>query len=183
VTISRCVDNVVTGVKQVWTGEEQHSATGFLVNQVATSAGATPDQAETWEAVGEATTDLLVGFGVSRALAAPGVVAEDELLRAARAARDAKAAEVGRVKATVTGGYHPPTGRVVSGCSSNPFGCAEDDVVRQLDVDPTEVRFTEAIRPRTGEEVPICARCQKKYTREQFPEEVEWKEGGPWDDK
>ena len=41
----------------------------------------------------------------------------DDALQAARAARDAKAAEVGRSKATVTGGYGPD-GRPVAGCSS-----------------------------------------------------------------
>ncbi len=41
---------------------------------------------------------------------------------------------VGRSKATVTGGYDPKTGKIVSGSNSNPVGCAEDDVVRKLGV-------------------------------------------------
>jgi RHS repeat-associated protein len=103
------------------------------------------------------------------------------LINAARAARDIRAAEVGRRKATVTGAYDIIRGRVVSGCSSNPVGCAEDDVVRQLNVSRWRVRFTEAIRPRTGEEIPICKVCQSSYRPWQFPRLVKWLRGGPWE--
>lgn len=101
-----------------------------------------------------------------RVLATKG---EDDLLGAARAARDKKAAEVGSSKATVTGGYDPATGKVVAGCNRNPFGCAEDDVARLLGIPDKDIRFTEAIRPRTGREVPVCRTCQGKYDRSQFP--------------
>ena len=103
----------------------------------------------------------------------------DELLNAARAARDAKAAEVGRSKATVTGGYGRD-GRVAAGCASNPVGCAEDDVARQIGGNPKDITFTEAVRPRTGEQVPICPRCQGTYDQGQFPQGTLFDPAGPW---
>ena len=110
------------------------------------------------------------------------VAAEDGSVAAARAARDAKAAEVGSSKATVTGGYGKD-GVPRAGCNSNPIGCAEDDVARQIGGDPGDINFTEAIRPRTGEQVPICWSCQGKYDPSQFPPGTEWKPGGPWDNR
>jgi len=112
---------------------------------------------------------------------ATGVAAKagDELLDAARAARDAKAAEVGRTKATVTGGYGRD-GVPRAGCSSNPVGCAEDDVARQIGGDPKDITFTEAIRPRTGDQVPICSRCQGTYDQSQFPPGTLFDPAGPW---
>ncbi len=73
--------------------------------------------------------------------------------------------------ATVTGGVNVQTGEVVSGY--NTAGrCAEDMVVERLGGDASKVRFSEAIRPRTGEQVPVCERCQGTYTPAQFPEGV-----------
>lgn len=86
-------------------------------------------------------------------------------------------------KATITGGYDPKTGRVVVGCNSNPTGCAEEDVVRQLGADPSDVQFTEAIRPRTGEEIPICVNCQAKFRPDQFPPKVKADPKGQWGKK
>jgi RHS repeat-associated protein len=104
----------------------------------------------------------------------------DAKLEEARAARDARAREVGKRVATVTGGYNTETGEVVAGCSGGGI-CAEDDVVRQLGGDPDKVRFTEAVRPRTGREQPVCVRCQEKYSPEQFPPEVRYEPGGAWE--
>jgi hypothetical protein len=115
------------------------------------------------------------------AVTPPAVRPATQLLESAREARDELAGQVGRQKATVTGGYDPMTGRVVAGCSSNPVGCAEDDVVRQLGIDPHEVRFTEATRPRTGAEVPVCRNCQEKFDRSQFPPGTRGQSGGRWD--
>ena len=86
---------------------------------------------------------------------------------------------VGRRHATVTAGYLDD-GRVAGGYSSN-FGCAEDMVVHKLGVDPSKVHFTEAVRPRNGDQVEICYNCQKKYKKEQFPDGVLYKRGGAWD--
>ena len=105
---------------------------------------------------------------------------DSDLLDQARAARDDLAHEKGRKTATVTGGY-TDDGRVVAGASSNPTGCAEDDVARQLGGDPKDIHFTEAIRPRTGDEVPVCRRCQGRYDRNQFPPGAQYEQGGAWD--
>ena len=70
--------------------------------------------------------------------------------------------------ATITGGTNIETGETVSGVNRSGI-CAEDDVAAQLGGDPSKIRFSPAIRPRTGQEVPVCARCQGKYGRNQFP--------------
>ncbi|GAB78175.1 hypothetical protein SAMN05421595_0697 [Austwickia chelonae] len=103
----------------------------------------------------------------------------DELLDAARVARDAKAAEVGRSKATVTGGYGRD-GVPRARCSSSPIGGAEDDVARQIGGNPKDITFTEAIRPRTGDQVPICQRCQATFDQSQFPPGTLFDPAGPW---
>lgn len=100
-------------------------------------------------------------------------------LDAARIERTRTAIQVGPRHATVTAGYLKD-GQIAGGYSSN-FGCAEDQVVYNLGVDPSEVRFTEAVRPRNGNQVEICYNCQKKYKKEQFPDGVLYKRGGAWD--
>lgn len=106
----------------------------------------------------------------------------DDLLGQARVARNELADQAGSRVATVTGGYDSTTGRVAAGCSG-PGSRAEDDVLRQLvelGSDPANVRFTEAIRPRTGLEVPVCVSCQASYFPEQFPASVLFQPGGKW---
>ncbi|WP_438029687.1 hypothetical protein [Sorangium sp. So ce233] len=99
-------------------------------------------------------------------------------LDAARAARDARAAELGPLRpperpATVTGGYHTETGKPATGCSGG-GKCTEDRVVEALGGDPSKVKFTEAVRPRPHgppfREVDVCERCERKYGREPLPE-------------
>lgn len=97
----------------------------------------------------------------------------------ARNERTSVALHVGPLHATVTAGYLDD-GRVAGGYSSN-FGCAEDMVVHKLGVDPSKVHFIEAVRPRNRKQVAICYNCQKKYRKEQFPDGVLYKRGGPWD--
>ena len=53
--------------------------------------------------------------------------------------------------------------------------CAEDMVTDKLGGDPSKIKFSEAVRPRTGEQVYVCERCQLKYKPEQFPEGVIFK--------
>ncbi|WP_437778352.1 RHS repeat domain-containing protein [Sorangium sp. So ce1097] len=110
--------------------------------------------------------------------AAKKVEKADGGLDAARAARDARAAELGPLRpperpATVTGGYHTETGKPATGCSGG-GKCAEDRVVEALGGDPSKFKFTEAVRPRPHcplfREVDVCERCEKKYGREPFPE-------------
>jgi hypothetical protein len=41
--------------------------------------------------------------------------------------------------------------------------------VRQLEIDPADMQFTEAVRSRTGSEVPTCPICQEYFSPSQFP--------------
>jgi len=93
-------------------------------------------------------------------------------------ARDEKADEVGSKVATVTTGYDK-SGNVKPGCSGGRI-CAEDRVVEAVGVPANEVTFTPAIRPRNGEEVPICPTCQSKYSPSQFPADVKYDPTGAW---
>lgn len=45
---------------------------------------------------------------------------------------------------------------------------------------PSEIQFTEAIRPRTGKQVPVCIKCQEKYGQNQFPEGTLFDPLGRW---
>lgn len=74
------------------------------------------------------------------------------------------------------------TGRVAAGCHRNPVLCVVYDAVRQLAVPPGDVNFIEAIHPRAGQEFPICHTCQGNYDRSQFPSDVAYDRGGPWDE-
>lgn len=99
----------------------------------------------------------------------------DELLDAARAARDSLAAKLGKQRrrpSTVTAGYSIETGEVVArSCRGD--RCAEDHVSDALGGDPSKHRFTEAVRPRNHEppfsQVDICMSCEAKYGRDAFP--------------
>jgi hypothetical protein len=71
--------------------------------------------------------------------------------------------------ATVTAGTNVETGETAAGWNQG-GQCAEDVVVRKLGGDASKIRFSKAIRPRTNQEVPVCERCQGKYTRNQFPD-------------
>jgi RHS repeat-associated protein len=89
-----------------------------------------------------------------------------QLLREAEIARDALANEVGPSKATVSAGYNSKTGKVVAAACEG-GKCAEDVVHGKLEGGADG--FTKAVRPRTGKEVPICARCEATYGRDKFP--------------
>ena len=70
---------------------------------------------------------------------------------------------------------------VVIGASSNgtatmgssspgPNGCcAEVDAAKKLGGNPKDITFTKPIRPRTGQEIPVCSSCQELFDRIQFP--------------
>jgi len=95
-------------------------------------------------------------------------------LNAAQIVRDNLAATIGKSKATVTGGYNTKTGEVAA--RANGGGrCAEDHVVDALGGDKSAVRFTSAIRPRTGQQVPVCERCEANYGRDPFPAGTQFK--------
>ncbi|WP_268810530.1 RHS repeat domain-containing protein [Variovorax sp. Root434] len=107
-----------------------------------------------------------------------GVGAAKGGLAEARSARDALAAELAplgsKAPATVTGGYNVKTGDVAArACSGGK--CAEDHVVDALGGAKGDVRFSEAIRPRTGREVPVCPRCEANFGRSPFPRNTRFK--------
>ena len=113
-----------------------------------------------------------------KAIAATSSASATERLNTARAARDARARELGPLRpparpATVTAGYNTKTGQVATGCSGGGL-CAEQRVVENLGGNAADVRFTEAVRPRDHDppfrEVPICTNCESRYGRGPFPE-------------
>ena len=65
-----------------------------------------------------------------------------------------------------------------------PNVCAEDLVVAQLMGQGSSLNnivMTPAIRPRTMEVVPVCHRCQERYTRQNFLPGTPHRPGGLWD--
>jgi hypothetical protein len=65
-------------------------------------------------------------------------------------------------------------GRNVSVGGNTPTG-SQDHVLEALGGVKEDVRFTEAMRPRTGEEVPVCQRCEASYGRDAFPPGTQFK--------
>jgi RHS repeat-associated protein len=107
-----------------------------------------------------------------------GVVATRSSAANAEAARDTLSGSLsplkGKAPATVTGGYNVRTGEVAArACGGGK--CAEDHVVDALGGNKSDVRFTTAVRPRTGEQVPVCPRCEGKYGRDSFPSGTKFK--------
>ena len=89
------------------------------------------------------------------------------------AARDALAAELAlknHIPAVVVGAYSPSTGRVTAGASlGSGRGCAEGVCAGNLG-HPADVKFTRAVRPRTGKYFPVCEKCEATYGRGAFPD-------------
>ena len=55
--------------------------------------------------------------------------------------------------------------------------CAEDLAIEQLGGEyNSDIKMTEAIRPRNKEVIPVCHSCQEKYPREAFFDNVTFKE-------
>jgi RHS repeat-associated protein len=122
------------------------------------------------------------GFsGVKAASKVVGEVREVAKIGEAAATRDALAESLaplkGKAPAAVTGGYNVRTGEVAArACGGGKR--AEDHVVGALGGKKADVRFTTAKRPRTGEEVPVCPRCESSYGRDSFPPETKFKTDG-----
>ncbi len=95
------------------------------------------------------------------------------LHKEAIAARDSLAAELATGKhppATVTAGYSPASGRVAAGASQGGGkGCAETVCAGKLG-NPPDMKFTPAVRPRTGQQVPVCDSCEGTFGRGAFPD-------------
>ncbi len=97
---------------------------------------------------------------------------------------EARDAEVTRIQSlsktkqsnyvTVVGGVDLRTGDVFVGVKNTKMysqnaTCAEDIVFRGLGGNQNaNIIMTPAIRPRTGEIIPVCERCQTKYPQNQF---------------
>lgn len=117
-----------------------------------------------------------VGVAVGSGLAAGSIrggaevqslTAEFNLLYRAEAARDAAMIKYGRDHATYIGGY-TDEGAVAFGRSSNPAGCAEDDIIRQLG---PSAKFTQAFGWRGGMNKTLidpCPNCLLKYSPTQL---------------
>ena len=114
--------------------------------------------------------------------ASKSIIVERRLQNKAIAARDAQLADIATLSrtqrskyTTVAAGYNRETGRVAVAAklSENYIGqnvCVEDLVVAQLGGTSQikNIVMTPAIRPRTGEIIPVCKKCQTKYTRDNF---------------
>jgi hypothetical protein len=87
----------------------------------------------------------------------------------AQTARDQLAAQVGRSRATVVGGYNVETGEVGAATSGGGL-CAEANLCAQLGGNASSIRFTQAVRyrPDGNIPVPVCLRCQLAYSPDQF---------------
>jgi RHS repeat-associated protein len=109
------------------------------------------------------------------------IKSEIKTLKQAEELRDAAANELKRKHAAYAGGYKD--GKVVSGCSSNPIGCAEDDIARQLgsDAKMTGAKgWRERKKVMEYKDIPVCVRCQSKYKQSQFPPGTKFDPGGAW---
>ena len=106
-------------------------------------------------------------------------------------ARDAKLKEIDTWSntkrndiTTVVGAVDLDTGNVAVGVkSSKRYGgqtvngkpiCAEDLAVQQLGGNKSSIVMTSAIRPRTGNTVPVCVNCQSIYSKNQFMNGVDF---------
>lgn len=105
----------------------------------------------------------------------------DKNLAKAFAARDSEVARIQSLSksqqskiTTVVGGVDLRTGEVVvgvkdSGIYRGQATCAEDIVYRELGGNTgSNIIMTPAIKPRTGEVIPVCPRCQISYPENQF---------------
>ncbi|MFI4954840.1 MAG: RHS repeat-associated core domain-containing protein [Gammaproteobacteria bacterium] len=132
-----------------------------------------------WEGV-DAVGSIAGGVGksiqfVGKLAETASIASKGEAAVAARnALSDSLAPLKGKAPATVTAGYNEKTGEVVAkACGGGK--CAEDHVFEALGGNKDDVKFTSAMRPRTGEEVPVCGRCEATYGRAPFPEGTQFK--------
>lgn len=122
--------------------------------------------------------DLAAGFASDAADLAGGgceaaIDSAPSLMEEAKAARDSLAAELAKNRhppATVVGAFSESTGEVTAGASrGGGLGCAEGVCSEALG-NPPDIKFTPAVRPRTGQPVPVCAICEAMFGRGAFPE-------------
>jgi hypothetical protein len=130
-------------------------------------------------ALGKVTGTVLSTLATAGAGKAVSALAEGsevgdatKLLNVARDARDTLAGQVGKKVATVTAGYQTETGQVAAAACG---GGVCVDVVTASGGDAGKVKFTEAVRPRTGKQVPVCPSCEATYGRDAFPPGTQFK--------
>jgi hypothetical protein len=159
-------------------GARVTDAVGEFVTAITSGAGAAAPEGS----VGGAG-ELAGAAGADRDPAADTEKTSTDLHGQADAARDAAGRQLRRKHATYVAGHKD--GKVVVGCSSNPDGCAEDDVARQLGPD---AQITKAYGWRRNKDTenlewterPVCVKCQAKYRPDQFPEDVKADPEGKW---
>lgn len=114
----------------------------------------------------------IIQQGIAIASSVWAVTVPKSPLAAAEAELGADLVSLGKVKhkpAVVVGAVDPTTGRAVAGRSFKGY-CAEREAADALGVDDKAILFTKPVRPRTGEIIPVCRECQKRFNRSQFPE-------------
>lgn len=88
----------------------------------------------------------------------------------------------------VVGAYHPQTGVSTVGVSCHGV-CAEQNAAAALNVNPSEIIFSEPVSPRLwygGENPPevyirpVCTTCQSMFSQSQFPPGAPYEPGGKW---
>ncbi len=103
-------------------------------------------------------------------------LSKEEAFAKANAARDEKLAELDGLSnkqrnkvATVVGACDPVTGETGVGVKvtgQDRGNCAEDlakaDLAKKTSTDPSNFLLSSAERPRTGETIPVCTRCQDR---------------------
>jgi RHS repeat-associated protein len=144
--------------------------------RVVTDAGTASDYFALGNGIGGAVVGAVAGFLGSLAadVAVPPAGRGAANLHAeAVAARDALAADLKQTQhspATVVGAYSPSSGQVTAGASrGGGLGCAEGVCSEALG-HPADIRFTPAVRPRTGKPVDVCPTCESTYGRGAFPD-------------
>jgi hypothetical protein len=171
------VGTVIVYVTQA--GARVTDAVGEFVTAITSGAGAAAPDGASVGGAGE----LAGAAGADRDPAAETDSPSTDLHGQADAARDAAGRQLRRKYGTYVAGHKD--GKVVVGCSSNPDGCAEDDVTRQLGPD---AQITKAYGWRRNKdtkevewtEIPVCVKCQEKYRPDQFPEDVKADPEGKW---
>ena len=114
----------------------------------------------------------------TQAIAETELVAAKTTLAAAEGELGADLVSLAKIKhkpAVVIGAADPATGQAVAGRSFKGY-CAEREAADSLGVGDKAIQFTKPVRPRTGEVIPVCKECQRRFDRSQFPEGTPFEE-------
>ncbi len=94
---------------------------------------------------------------------------------------------------TVVSAYNQKTGEVavgvkyagdIQGCNSCAEDLVYDELVDKLGGNVKDIKFTQALRPRKDQVIPVCERCEEKFGREAFPEKnTKFKSDGATNEK